>query len=452
MTRTPVAAASRATDFPPGSRLPAVIQSLLYARRRAWWLRRLMNRHGDVFAIRVPPYADELVVVSKPEHVRKIFAATSTEVHGGEGNHLISGLLGSTSVMVADETDHARLRRLLMPAFNGAALRGYRAAIQEIAESELDAWAGHERGHVAGLERMNAFALETILQVVFGLTDPVRRSQITPLIERVVTIHPLVLAGLNWPRLHRFGPWASYQRIEAQINVLLDEEIAERRADPGVAERTDVLSRLLAVGTGDAATDVPLTDTEIRDQLITLLLAGHETTASALAWTLHELAAHPDIQDKTRRSVAGGDDKYVDAVFKEGLRLHTIIGGTYRRLTTDLQVGGWRLPAGIYVTTSSLLTHRDPENYDDPTIFRPERFLTGQVPAHAWYAFGGGVRRCLGAQFALLEAQCVLREVLSRYTLSLPAAASPERHHVRNITHVPAHGSQLVVTARRRTS
>ncbi|WP_225730998.1 MULTISPECIES: cytochrome P450 [unclassified Nocardia] len=432
---------SPATRCPPGPRLPAVLQSWLYARRRAGWLHKLRDQHGDVFMIRVKPYADRLVVLSNPEHVRQVFGAAATEVHGGEGNHLIAGLMGPSSVMVADEAEHARLRRLLLPAFTGAALRGYRAAITEIAESELETWADQD-DPVQTLARMNAMALEMILGVVFGVTDSHRRHELAPLLEQVVTIHPLVLAGLNWPRLRGIGPWARYRHTEARINGLLYAEITQRRRDPQLAQRRDVLSRMLAVGTGD---DEPLTDTEVRDQLITLLLAGHETTASALAWTLYELAAHPLVQDRARRAVLDGDDRYIDALLRESMRVHTVIGGTYRRLTTDMQFGDWLIPAGVYVTTSSLITHRDPDLFDDPLAFRPERFLDGSVPSTAWYAFGGGVRRCPGAQFALLEGQLVLHAVLTRYTLSLPTGVEPAQHAVRNITHVPGNGAWILV-------
>ncbi|WP_433717284.1 cytochrome P450 (plasmid) [Nocardia sp. CA-084685] len=431
-------------DYPPQSRLPFPLQTLLYSRVRHRWLTSLRARYGDVFAVRVPPYADRLVVVSRPEHVRQIFAADATDVHGGEGNHLIAGLMGERSVMVLDEEDHARMRRLLTPAFGGAALRGYRTLIEDITRTELERWSSGDT--IAGLNRMNAMALEMIVQVVFGVTDPQRRAELGPRLEQVVGIHPLVLAGLHWPQLRNIGPWWRFHINEHAINELLYKELLERRIDNNVAQRSDVLSRMVAVGAGERA-DKPLSDREVRDQLITLLLAGHETTASALAWTLYELAANPHIQDLARTAVAEGDDKYLDAVFKESMRLHTVIGGTYRRVTREMSIGGYRIPAGVYVTTSSLLTHHDPENFPDALQFRPERFLEGEVAPHSWYAFGGGVRRCLGAAFAQLEGTVVLREVLTRYRLSLPPGARPERDLVRNITHVPSGGALVTVTS-----
>ncbi|WP_405137580.1 cytochrome P450 [Nocardia sp. NBC_01388] len=252
--------------------------------------------------------------------------------------------------------------------------------------------------------------------------------------------------GWKYPRLQGFGPWKRFRDNQNAMNELLYTEIAQRRAHPDLDQRADVLSRLLAVGSGENPSDAALTDVELRDQLITLLLAGHETTASALSWACHELAAHPDIQDTARAAAHEGDDKYLEAVLKESMRLRTVIAATGRRLTRDMTIGGLDLPRGTVVSTSILLAHKRTDSFPDATDFRPERFLDGSVAANTWLPFGGGVRRCIGAGFSLMEGTAVLRELLTHYRLSLPAGTTDEQSRIRNITHVPAHGAPVVAT------
>ncbi len=431
--------------YPPGPRLPRVIQTLLYTRRRTRYVTALARRYGDVFTVRmVPPYAENLVVFSRPEHIREIFAGDPANLHAGEGNRILGAIMGEHSLLLTDEDEHARARRLLMPAFAGSALRGYRTLVEEIAETQVDRWAADTT--LPTLDRMNALTLEVIMQVVFGMTDQGRRDELAPLLRHIIDINPIVFFGWKYPRLQRFGPWKRFRDNQIEIDELLYAEIARRRAHPDLDRRTDVLSRLLAVGSGDDPADTPLTDAELRDQLITLLLAGHETTASALSWTLHELAADPRIQDTARRAAAEGDDKYLEAVLKEAMRRHPVIGGAVRRLTEDSTVCGFDLPRGTVVSTSIVLAHQRTDNHPDAGRFRPERFLDGSVTANTWLPFGGGVRRCIGAGFSLMEGTVVLREILSRYTLSLPPGAGPERGRIRNITNVPAGGARVVLT------
>jgi cytochrome P450 len=281
--------------------------------------------------------------------------------------------------------------------------------------------------------------------VVFGVTDENTRAELAPRLHRIVNLNPLIFVGYMVPRLRRFGPWKRFQDNQEAVDTLLYAEIAERRNAPDLADRTDVLSRLLHVGTGDDH-DAPLSDAELRDQLITLLLAGHETTAASLSWALYELAMNPDTQSRARDAALTGDDKYLEAVMKEAMRMHTVIASTARKLTRDMTIGGWPLPAGTVVNTSILLAHRSGEHYPDVAKFRPSRFLDGEVTPNTWLPFGGGVRRCIGAGFSLMEGTTVLREVLRRYALALPGGARPEHGRVRNITNVPAGKARIVVT------
>ncbi|MEC3956547.1 cytochrome P450 [Nocardia sp. CDC153] len=434
------------TAYPPGPPLPRAVQSALYAKWRGVLLRASARRYGEVFSLRlVAPYAENLVVFSRPEHIRAIFAADPADLHAGEGNRLLIHIMGEHSLLLTDEDEHARARRLLMPAFVGSSLRGYRTLVDAIAKTHVDRWASGSTVHT--LDRMNDLTLDVIMQVVFGLTDENRRAELAPRLRRIVNINPIIFFGWKYPRLRRFGPWKRFDDNQNAIDELLYNEIVERRAHPDLDGRSDVLSRLLAVGSGENPADAPLSDAELRDQLVTLLLAGHETTASALSWACHELAAHPDIQERARRAAHDGDEKYLEAVLKEAMRLHTVIAATGRKLTRDYTIGGIDLPKGTVVSTSILLAHHRDEAFPDALSFRPERFLDGEVAANTWLPFGGGVRRCIGAGFSLMEGTAVLREILTRQRLSLPPGAGPEPDGIRNITHVPRRGARVVVTS-----
>ncbi|MEV6773324.1 cytochrome P450 [Nocardia sp. NPDC051030] len=433
------------TAYPPGPRLPRPIQTLMYAKWRGALLTAAAKRYGDVFTLHlVEPYADNVVVFSRPEHIREIFAGDPADLHAGEGNRLLVYIMGEHSVLLTDEAEHARARRLLMPAFAGSSLRGYRTLVEAITKSHIDRWATGST--VNTLDRMNDLTLDIIMQVVFGMTDERRRGDLAPRLRRIVNINPIIFLGWKYPRLAKYGPWKRFDANQAAINDLLYNEIAERRARPDLDQRADVLSRLLAVGSGENPSDTPLSDEELRDQLVTLLLAGHETTASALSWACHELAAHPDIQATARKAAHDGDDKYLEAVLKEAMRRHTVIAATGRKLTRDMTIGGLDLPRGTVVSTSILLAHSRLDSYPDEATFRPDRFLDGSVSPNTWLPFGGGVRRCLGAGFSLMEGTAVLKELLTRHTLSLPTGNPTERARTRNITHVPAHGAPILLT------
>jgi cytochrome P450 len=404
----------------------------------------MARRYGDVFALRVPPYADNLVVFNRPEHIKEIFAADPADLHAGEGNKVLGPVMGSHSVLLTDEDEHARARRLLMPAFSGASLREYRELVTGLARAEVDRWSSG--AEVAVLDRMNALMLEVIMRVVFGVTDQATHDQLAPRLHTMVDISPLVLLGWVVPSLNRYGPWKRFGDNQTEIDNLLYAEIAERRRAADLSKRTDVLSRLLQVGgeTGDA----PLSDAELRDQLVTLLLAGHETTAAALSWTLYELACHPDLQHEGHNAAREGDDKLLEALLKESMRLHPVIASTARKLTRQQEIGGWQLPAGTVVNTSILLAHQRSDSYPDNWTYRPSRFLDNVVEPYTWFPFDGGVRRCIGAGFSLMEGTAVLREILTRYRLAVPAGSEPERGRVRNITNVPRRRARIIVAAR----
>ena len=289
---------------------------------------------------------------------------------------------------------------------------------------------------------MNRLTLEVILRVVFGVTDERRIALLRPRVNRIVDISPAVLFGWSVPRLRRLGPWRAAQRNAEELDQLIHAEIRERRAAVDLADRTDVLSRLLRADAGDGDA---LTDEELRDQLVTLLLAGHETTATALAWALYELGRDEALLARTVAAADDGDDAWLEAVLKESMRLHPVIPMVARTLTAPATIGGIDLPAGVTVGPSILLSHARPENFPEPGAFRPERFVDGSPAPNTWIPFGGGVRRCIGAGFSLMEGVVILREVLTAYTLRTLAQDRPK---VRNITSVPRGGARIRVTAR----
>ena len=439
---------------PPGPRWPVGVQSLLFGRYRHRWLPRLRRRYGDTFMVRIAPHNRRMVMLSRPEDIRTVFAGSTEIFHAGEGNAILGPVMGDHSVLLLDESEHMRIRRLLMPAFHGSALRGYRELITEISRDEVAGWPTEVpfRSH----NRTTALTLEIILQVVFGVTDEQRLAELRPVVGRIVHITPLIMIGWFYPRLRSFGPWRRFAQMSETLDRLLYAEIDNRRAAPDLAERTDVLSQLLRLST-DAA-DEPLagrqekpaglTDAELRDNLITLLLAGHETTATALAWTFHELARNQDVLKRAQRAADEGDEAYLEAVAKEALRLHPVIFEVARRVTEPVRLGGYEIPAGATVMPTIVVVQNDPQHHRTPARFDPERFLGQQPASNTWIPFGGGTRRCLGAGFSLLESTVVLAEVLRRYDIT-PVDAKPEEPRPRNVTLYPGRGGTVRLTSRR---
>lgn len=425
--------------LPPGPRLPVSLQTILFARYRHRWLPLLHRRRGATFLLRLAPHRRRVVALSEPADLRSVFAGPAGVFHAGEGNAILGPVMGRHSVLLLDEDEHLRIRRLLMPAFHGAPLHGYRELISELTRAEVDRWPSGTplRLH----DRMQSLTLEIILQVVFGVSDESRLARLRPVVDRVVGIKPVIMLGWFYPRLRRWWPWRGFAELQRELDQLLYAEIAQRRLAPDLAERSDVLSRLLRVSTAaDGPGDSELTDAELRDNLITLLLAGHETTATALAWTFTELARNPDVQVRAQRAADESDEDYLEAVAKESLRLHPVIYEVARKLTAPIDLAGCVVPAGATVLPVIGLAHSDDRNHSDPTRLDPERFLGTQPAPNTWIPFGGGPRRCLGAGFALLETTVVLAEVLRRFDVA-PDRARPERPKARNITLAPSRGS-----------
>ena len=326
------------TGLPPGPRWPSWVQTVALLRFRHRFVPHLWRRYGDVFTVRILPGGRPLVLFTRPEQAKEIFAGDPEVFHAGKGNGILGPIMGEHSLLLQDGREHQRARALLMPAFNGHALRGYRDLVDEVAREQVGRWRDGEE--FRSLDRMNALTLEVILRVVFGVTDERRLAGLRPCVNRTVDISPAVLLGWGYPALQRFGPWKRTVANAYRLDELMYAEIRERRSSRDLDRRGDVLSRLIR------ATDDHdgLTDEELRDQLVTLLLAGHETTASALAWALHELGSDPEQLARAQRAADSGDDDYLEAVLKESMRLHPVIPMVVRTLMRPTSVGRLAAP------------------------------------------------------------------------------------------------------------
>ncbi len=439
------APAVRASDaaLPPGPSWPVLVQSVALLRFRHWFHPWLHQKYGDVYTVRLMPKGRPLVFFTRPEHATEIFAGDPEIFHAGKGNAILGPVMGEHSLLLQDGAEHKRARKLLMPAFNGHALRSYQDMVTAIARDEVAHWpAGQQfRAH----DRMNVLTLEVILRVVFGVTDEKRLAALRPRVNATVNVSPAVLLVWTLPALHRIGPWKRAVHNQVELDGLMYAEIRERRTAPDLAERTDVLSRLIREGGQD---EDKLSDVELRDQLVTLLLAGHETTATALAWALYELGRQPELMRRTQAAADSEDvdgDAWLDAVLKESMRLHPVIPMVVRTLMKPQTIAGIDIPRGATVGPSILIAHSREDNYDDPERFDPERFLGRNPTTNTWIPFGGGVRSCIGAGFAMMEGVAVLREVFRRFDVT---AVGDDEPKVRNITSVPKNGARIRVTAR----
>ncbi|HTY97102.1 MAG TPA: cytochrome P450 [Solirubrobacteraceae bacterium] len=404
---------------------------------RAWratipFLDSSSRRYGPVFTMRAMPWGTA-VVVNDTDLVKEIFSGDPAVYHAGEGNGILAPVVGSRSVLVLDEDEHLRARKTLLPPFHGEAVRAYGRVVEEIVSEEINRWPLLEAFPLH--PRFRAITLEVILRAVIGVTDPQRLTALREVLPECLQISPTIMAMWAIPGLARVGPWQRFRAKLAEANRLLREEIRDRRNDPRLQEREDVLSRLIA---GGGAGD----DDELRDQIMTLLVAGHETSSTGLAWTFERLLRHPTALARARE----GEDAYLDAVVQESLRVRPVLPVVLRQLKAPVTLGGYDLPRGITVMPAITLMHENPDLFAEPRRFRPERFLEGdEGGTYSWIPFGGGRRRCLGAAFASFEMRVVLKTILQSTELraDVPADEPVRNHH---ITLVPGRGARVLRT------
>jgi cytochrome P450 len=403
------------------------------------------ERYGDNFSVKFLGFERPMVLISDPKAIKALYMEREHGLPPGR-NIFLEPILGSRSLLLLEGADHLAHRKLMLPAFHGERMRSYESIVTEIVDAELDSWPLGEEFAIH--PRMQAITLEVILRVVFGVADGPRLEQLRDRLGKLLVETSSPLTQIFILATRRFGSRYPMTKIEAglkEVDDLLYAEIAEHRRRDDLAERDDMLSALILARFEDGE---GMTDTELRDQLMTLLLAGHETTATGLAWTFDLLLRHATTLRRLRNSLEEGSDEYMRATISESLRLRPVVPLAGRRLGKDLEVDGLSLPAGTDVSPAIWLTHTRADIYPEPFAFRPERFLEEGPDTYAWVPFGGGVRRCLGASFAEFEMRIVLREVLSRCELR-KANLAPERVGRRNITLSPRDGTPVVVTARR---
>ena len=427
-----------AAQFPPGPRLPRVLQTIGFVLAAPRFLEACRRRYGNAVTFRTL-FDSQFVMVFDPAMVKEVFQGSGEQLHAGEANALLGPILGERSVLLLDGAEHMRHRRLMLPPFHGQRMQAYAEAMRESSDLEIDSWPVGEP--FAVLPSMQSLTLRVIMRAVFGYepgaAEEELRRRLRAMVEPVARPRGLLLMAI----LGRVGadPGAArFDAARAAVDEILFEEIARRRGEPDLDRRDDAFSALLLAKDEDGN---GLSDHEVRDELVTLLLAGHETTATGLAWTLDLLLHAPSVYKRALE----GDDEYLDAVVKEALRIRPVIPGVGRVVRGEaFQMNGYVIPAGVEINPSIRMIHRRGDLYADPGAFRPERFLADDAPdTYTWIPFGGGTRRCLGASFALMEMRIVLRRVLER-TVLRAAERKLDDVHFRGITLAPRNGVRVI--------
>jgi cytochrome P450 len=429
--------------LPPGPSSPRALQTAHWLVRPWTMMEQLHRRHGDMFTVQI---ANEgtWVFLAHPDAVKQVFTGDPLLLHAGEANRILLPLLGHHSVLLLDDAAHMRQRKLMLPPFHGERMRRYQDVMAEAAREEIERWPLGEPHAVR--DATQRITLEVITRTVFGVQDEERRGRLMAILGHVLEWggDPKRMAMLAVLGPRNAASSRMFRRVREPADALIYQEIRERRGAPDLRERDDVLSMLLQARHDDGSS---MSDEELRDELMTLLVAGHETTASSLAWAVERLVRHPEALARLREETDAGGTDYADAVCKETLRLRPILSLVVRRLKEPMEIGGHPLPAGITVAPCIYLVHRRPDVYADPLAFRPERFLEAGAGTYTWFPFGGGVRRCLGASFALFEMRIVLRELVARLDLRA-ADPRPERFVRRAITNAPRRGGEVVAERR----
>jgi cytochrome P450 len=430
--------------LPPGPGSP-LRQTLRWGFRPLAFMHECRERYGNSFSVKFLGFERPMVMISDPAAIKALYTEAANGLPPGR-NVVLEPILGSRSVLLLEGAEHLARRKLMLPSFHGERMRSYQSLVEQLVREEVDSWPLGEEFPIH--RHMQAITLEVILRVVFGVSRGPRLDRLRGVLADVLlqTASPGVqILRIGTQRFSQDRIFARFERQLRAVDELLYAEIAEHRERPDLEQRDDILSALILARFEDGSS---MSDRELRDQLMTLLLAGHETTATALAWTFDLLLRHPEQLRLLREAIEERDDDYMRATIAESLRLRPVVPLAGRRLAAELQVEGTTLPPGTDVTAAIWLAHTRADLYPEPFAFRPERFLEQPPDTYAWIPFGGGVRRCLGASFAEFEMRIVLREVLGRCRLR-KAAPEPESTGRRNITLSPLHGTPVVVEARR---
>ena len=430
-------------SLPPGPRLPRLLQTIGFIFVPIRWIEANRRRYGDMVTFSTALDAG-FVMVFEPDLIKQVFQASPDQLRAGEANVVLEPVLGRRSVLLLDGAEHLRQRKLMLPPFHGQRLKAYEDVMERAADDAIDSWPVGEPFTL--IRSTQLLTLDVIMTTIFGVEQGPRREELKRRVR--ATIEPVgrrvggFLLMLLRQRLGDRGAMREFQARKLAMDALIYEEIAARRDAADLEAREDVLSLLLLARDEDGE---PMSDRELRDELVTLLVAGHETTATGLAWTFDLLLHHPQVLGRLRRELAEGGEEYLDAVVKEALRVRTVVPGIGRVVRGEpFQLGGYTIPPGVEINPSIAVTHRRGDRYPDPLEFRPERFLGDDAPdTYTWIPFGGGTRRCLGASFALQEMRVVTRRILARTEL-VAVDRRPERMLRRGITQVPRNGVRVV--------
>ncbi len=425
--------------IPPRVKSPPLLNSVLFLVARNGLIRRLQRRHGDSFTVRMAGLG-ELVLVATPEMVKQVYTAKPDVLHGGKNP--LGQVLGPGSLFSMDEERHLKERRLLLPPFHGERMRAYEELVEEEALREMLRW--REGEELASIESFQRITLRIILRAVFG-------AEGRELAELEKLLPPLTAVGqrlVTAPFLRRdYGRWSPggrWRRMMASYRRIVDKLLDDHLADPELDQRIDILALILRaqLEEGEAVDRA-----ETADELLTLLVAGHETTASALAWSVERLRRHPEVLGRLEEEARGEDNALRLATANEVLRVRPVISATSRMVMKPFEVGEWRLPPGTRVVTGIVPLHEDDRFHQDAERFDPDRYLGRKPDTYAWIPFGGGLRRCLGAAFAQFEIDVVLRTLLRNFELQ-PTADPPERESFRGVAFAPGKGGLAVVRRR----
>jgi cytochrome P450 len=455
------------SGLPPGPRMPSTLQAVAWARRPLPFLERCQKHFGDTFTIRVK-HSGTWVILSDPEDVKKVFTADHAVLGVGLANSILGPLLGPRSVMLLEEPEHVRRRKLMLPPFHGERMKGYSEMMAEVTRREVAGWPVGEPFEL--WPRMQEITLEAIMRVVFGPVETDRLRRLRHLLRRLTNwmndprrLNLLAAAGPA-----RFAGNSDYRAMMGPVEDAVLEEVRRRQRDPDCTDGTDIAAMLGEARYEDGS---PMTEQDLRDELVTLLTDG--PTSSLLSWSFERILRHPDKYARLRAEVDGthseeqtannggspdghpqsargeqaDDGAYLDAVVKETMRLCPAAPIVVRRLLEPMELGGYPIPAGTTVAPCVHLVHRRPDVYPDPLAFRPERFLERPAGTYTWIPFGGGVRRCLAAPYAQLLMKQVISTVLGEVDLR-PAEPRSERPRKSAIAFVPHRHARVIARPR----
>ncbi|HEY1855088.1 MAG TPA: cytochrome P450 [Solirubrobacterales bacterium] len=425
--------------LPPGPKMPRLFNGLLFLASRNAMIRRLQRRYGDAFTIVMPGFGT-MVLVSRPDLVKEVYTAKPDVLHGGKNP--LGEILGRGSLFSMDEERHLRERRMLLPPFHGDRMRSYEELVEEEALREMDHWPDGEE--FASIESFQRITLRIILRAVFG-AEGRELAELEQLLPPLTAVgQRLVTAPILRRDYGRRSPGGRWRRMLARYRRIVETLVDDHLADPELEQRIDILALMLRAQL-DEAGEVDRADTA--DELLTLLVAGHETTASALAWSVERLRRHPGVLGRLEEEARGSESALRLATANEVLRVRPVISATGRLVMKPFELGEWRLPPGSRVVTGIVPLHEDGRFHERAEQFDPDRYLGRKPDTYAWIPFGGGLRRCLGAAFAQFEIDVVLRTLLRNFELQ-PTDAEPERESFRGVAFAPAKGGVAAVRRR----